>query len=148
MPQALQNAASRETSAPQLGHFVTPFICLMFSLHSNISAFSTILASSVAAVSSSGLLTVTNQYQGISGKTTKGEITTYIEKKTWGLFWKRVDIGEPNNEWYDVIYNYVYAGDHTFQLPSKGTYRITVVYVISGSGGAPDTITRTIKKTY
>ena len=98
----------------------------------------TILASSVAAVSSSGLLTVTNQYQGISGKTTKGEITTYIEKKTWGLFWKRVDIGEPNNEWYD----------HTFQLPSKGTYRITVVYVISGSGGAPDTITRTIKKTY
>ena len=108
----------------------------------------TILASSVAAVSSSGLLTVTNQYQGISGKTTKGEITTYIEKKTWGLFWKRVDIGEPNNEWYDVIYNYVYAGDHTFQLPSKGTYRITVVYVISGSGGAPDTITLTIKKTY
>ena len=89
----------------------------------------TILASSVAAVSSSGLLTVTNQYQGIPGKTTKGEIT-------------------PNNEWYDVIYNYVYAGDHTFQLPSKGTYRITVVYVISGSGGAPDTITRTIKKTY
>ena len=41
----------------------------------------TILASSVAAVSSSGLLTVTNQYQGIPGKTTKGEITTYIEKK-------------------------------------------------------------------
>lgn len=63
----------------------------------------TILASSVADVSSSGLLTVTNQYQGIPGKTTKGEITTYIEKKTWGLFWKRVDIGEPNNEWYDVI---------------------------------------------
>lgn len=46
----------------------------------------TILASSVADVSSSGLLTVTNQYQGIPGKTTKGEITTYIEKKTWGLF--------------------------------------------------------------
>lgn len=108
----------------------------------------TILASSVAAVSSSGLLTVTNQYQGIPGKTTKGEITTYIEKKTWGLFWKRVDIGEPNNEWYDVIYNYVYVGDHTFQLPSKGAYRITVVYVISGSGGAPDTVTRTINKTY
>ena len=108
----------------------------------------TVMASSVASISESGLLTVDNQFQGIRGKTTKGEITTYIEKKTWGLFWKRVDIGEPNNEWYDVIYNYVYAGDHTFQLPSKGTYRITVVYVISGSGGAPDTITRTIKKTY
>lgn len=108
----------------------------------------TILASSVAAVSSSGLLTVTNQYQGIPGKTTKGEITTYIEKKTWGLFWKRVDIGEPNNEWYDVYTITFMPAITRSSCHQKGSYRITVVYVISGSGGAPDTITRTIKKTY
>lgn len=80
----------------------------------------TILASSVAAVSSSGLLTVTNQYQGISGKTTKGEITTYIEKKTWGLFWKRVDIGEPNNEWYDVISYGLVLSSLTEPVPESG----------------------------
>lgn len=36
----------------------------------------TVMASSVASISESGLLTVDNQFQGIRGKTTKGEITT------------------------------------------------------------------------
>lgn len=93
-------------------------------------------------------MTITNKYQGIKGTTTKGEITTYIEKKTMGFFWTRVDIGQPDNQWHDVIYNYMYIGDHTFQLASHGTYRITVIYVISGTGGDPDTITRTTTKTY
>lgn len=31
---------------------------------------------------------------------------------------------------------------------SHGTYRITVIYVISGSGGDPDTITKRMTKTY
>ena len=108
----------------------------------------TVMASSVASISESGLLTVDNQFQGIRGKTTKGEITTYVEKKTLGLFWTRVDIGQPNNQWVDVVYDYLYDGTHTFQLSNHGTYRITVVYVISGSGGAADTITQTRTKTY
>ena len=37
----------------------------------------TVMASSVASISESGLLTVDNQFQGIRGKTTKGEITTF-----------------------------------------------------------------------
>lgn len=108
----------------------------------------TVTASSVATISDSGFLTITNQYRGFPGKTTKAEITTYIEKRTFGFFWSRVDIGEPNNEWHDVIYDYVYAGYHTFQLTSPGTYRITVVFVIYGSGGEPDTITRVLNTTY
>ena len=66
----------------------------------------TVMASSVASISESGLLTVDNQFQGIRGKTTKGEITTYVEKKTLGLIWTRVDIGQPNNQWVDVVYDY------------------------------------------
>ena len=108
----------------------------------------TVMASSSASISDSGLLTVVNQFQGIKGKTTKGEITTYVEKKTLGFFWTRVDIGQPNNQWYDVIYNYLYDGIHTFQLKNHGTYRITVVYVISGSGGEADTITQIMTETY
>ena len=76
----------------------------------------TVMASSSASISDSGLLTVVNQFQGIRGKTTKGEITTYVEKKTLGFFWTRVDIGQPNNQWYDVIYNYLYDSVHIFQL--------------------------------
>ena len=64
----------------------------------------TVMASSVASISESGLLTVDNQFQGIRGKTTKGEITTYVEKKTLGLFWTRVDIGQPNNQWVDRLF--------------------------------------------
>lgn len=108
----------------------------------------TVTVSSAASISDSGLLTVTNRFQGIKGTTAKGEITTYIEKKVMGLFWFRVDIGAPNNEWHDVIYDYMYVGDHKTQLSSHGTYRITVIYVISGSGGDPDTIKRTMTKTY
>ena len=125
-------------------------IAIILILSSSTSAFAvfsyepkfnnTITASSVASISDGGLLTITNKYQG--------EITTYVEKKTMGFFWTRVDIGQPDNQWHDVIYNYMYIGDHTFQLASHGTYRITVIYVISGTGGDPDTITRTTTKTY
>ena len=92
----------------------------------------TVTASSSVSISDSGLLT----------------ITTYVEKRTLGFFWTRVDIGQPNNQWYDVVYDYMYIGSHSFQLNSHGTYRITVTYVISGTGGEPDIITRTITKTY
>lgn len=108
----------------------------------------TVTASSSVSISDSGLLTIANQFQGIREKTTKGEITTYVEKRTLGFFWTRVDIGQPNNQWYDVVYDYMYIGSHSFQLNSHGTYRITVTYVISGTGGEPDIITRTITKTY
>ena len=110
--------------------------------------YNTVTASSSVSISDSGLLTIANQFQGIREKTTKGEITTYVEKRTLGFFWTRVDIGQPNNQWYDVVYDYMYIGSHSFQLNSHGTYRITVTYVISGTGGEPDIITRTITKTY
>ena len=108
----------------------------------------TFTATSTASVSDNGKLTINNQYQGIKGTTTMGEITTYIEKNFLGLFWIRVDIDQPNNQWLDIVYDYLYYGSHTFQLSSHGTYRVTVTYVISGSGGVPDTITKTITKTY
>lgn len=104
--------------------------------------------SSVASVSSTGVLKVTNSYNGDSSVTSKAVITTYIEKKTLGIFWSRVDIGQTNDEWVDTIYNYKYSGSHSVQLPSTGTYRVTVEYVIYGSGGAADTITKEIEKNY
>ena len=105
-------------------------------------------ASSVASVSSTGVLKVTNSYNGDSSVTSKAVITTYIEKRTLGIFWSRVDIGQTNDEWVDTIYNYKYSGSHSVQLPSTGTYRVTVEYVIYGSGGAADTITKEIEKNY
>ena len=74
-------------------------------------------------INSSGNLTIGYKYSGYSSVTTKAVITTYIEKKTLGLFWKRADIGKTNNEWIDTINDYRYSGIRTYQLSSSGTLR-------------------------
>lgn len=107
----------------------------------------TVSASTTVSISSTGKITITNSYNGRKDVTTKAVITTYIEKRFLGIFWTRVDIGTTDDEWVDTIYNYYYAGDHSFQLESTGTYRVTVEYVISGSGGA-DEIVKEIEKKY
>ena len=137
-------------------------LCLLMALMLTVSTSMAVLALSsdgtrynnvlsintYADISGNGLLTVDYCFKGRQGVTTKGEITSYVEKKILGLFWVRVDIGQPNNQWYDLVYDYKYNGSHTCQLSAQGTYRITVVYVISGSGGAADTITERITTTY
>lgn len=104
--------------------------------------------SSSAAVSSSGVITVTNNYTANSSVFTKAIITTCIEKRTLGLFWSKVDIGQTNDEWVVTSYNNSYLGSHSHQLTKTGTYRATVEYVFYGSGGSADTITREVEVKY
>lgn len=105
-------------------------------------------ATATINISSSGKLTIGYQYSGYSSITTKAVITTYIEKKTLGLFWTRVDIGQTNDEWVDTINDYRYTGSRTYQLSSSGTYRVTVIYKIYGSGGSADEIECQAKDSY
>lgn len=107
-----------------------------------------ISASNSFRISSTGKMTVTNSYDGIPKVTIKAVITTYVEKKTLGLFWTRVDIGTTDNQWVDTIYNYTYAGSHSFQLSSKGTYRVTTKFEIFGTGGLPDEFIVQKEETY
>ena len=92
------------------------------------------------SINDSGKMTISYRYTGSSSITTKAVITTYIEKKFLGLFWKRVDIGTTNDEWVDTVYDYMYAGSRTHQLSASGTYRVTINYKIYGSGGSADEI--------
>lgn len=103
---------------------------------------------SYAEISSSGVITITNKFSASASVFSRAVITTYVERKTLGLFWTRVDIGQTDDEWVDTIYNNVYSGTHSHQLEKTGTYRVTVEYVIFGSGGAADTITREIEEIY
>lgn len=59
-----------------------------------------------------------------------------------------MDIGQSNNQWVDTVYNHRYYGTHSFKLPSKGIYRVTVKYQIYGTGGPADKITCELNKTY
>ena len=99
-------------------------------------------------INSSGKMTISYQYSGYPSTTTKAVITTYIEKKTLGLFWSRVDIGTTDDQWVDTINDYRYTGSRTYQLSSSGTYRVTVIYKIYGSGGAADEIEYQAKDSY
>lgn len=100
-------------------------------------------------ISSSGLLTVTNYYYGTKNITEKCVITVKIEKKTLGIFWKDIDVGSANGYWVETIYNYHYSGTRQLQLTTgKGTYRATITFEISGTGGATDVITRQYTATY
>lgn len=112
-------------------------------LYNNVST-----ATANLSISDSGKMTINYKYTGSSGITTKAVITTYIEKKVLGLFWTRVDIGTTNDEWVDTINNYKYTGSRTHQLSSSGTYRVTVIYKIYGTGGSADEIKKQITASY
>lgn len=101
-----------------------------------------------ASVNSSGLLTASLYVLGIKGKTTKIETSLYVEKSILGIFWSRIDIGCENNLWQDSTTNYYYTHAFTCNLNSTGTYRVTVTYTVSGSGGTNDVITKTCTVTY
>lgn len=105
-------------------------------------------AYSTASVSSNGNLSVTNRISGVQGTTSKVVVTTYVEKKILGLFWSRVDIGQPDDQWVDTVYGASFNKTHTHQLTSTGTYRVTAIFVVSGTGGADDEIVRTSEVTY
>ena len=104
-------------------------------------------ANTTASVSSSGLLTITNRYQGIDGVTTRVELATYLEKKVSGV-WARVDIGTTDDTWYYWSNKVSYSGTRPFQLPPKGTYKVTTIFTFLGLGGDPDQLTRTYQVTW
>lgn len=96
--------------------------------------------SSTMAINDQGVMTITYQYSSDSSNTSKVEITTYIEKRTLGIFWTRVDIGTPDNQWTDTIYNYRYTGSRTYQLSDTGTYRAKVTYNFYSNSVLTDTV--------
>lgn len=100
------------------------------------------------AINSSGKMTITYNVAGYSSLTTKIVITTYIEKRTLGLFWTRVDNGQTDDQWVDTIKDYKYNGVRNYNLSSSGTYRVTVAYKIYGSGGSADNVEQQIKDSY
>ena len=85
---------------------------------------------------------------GIKGITTLIEADLYVEKRILGIFWKKIDIGYPNNIWHDSTTSFHFYNEFITQLPSTGTYRVKVTYTVSGSGGSADIIPITDNVTY
>lgn len=95
----------------------------------------TSLTSTDFYISDSGLATVDLKYNGFTDITTGATITIKIEKRFLLVIWNDVvsdTITVTGERYSDTLY---------YQLEKSGTYRCTVVYTVSGSGGADDVIT-------
>lgn len=87
------------------------------------------------SISTNGRATVGLAYEGYPNITTGATITIKIEKRNLLLFWRDV-IDETITVVGDSYFNEMY-----YQLEDTGTYRCTVVYTVSGTGGADDVLT-------
>lgn len=108
----------------------------------------TAMTSTNFTITSSGKATITASYTGYKNVTTGATVTSYIEKRTLGMFWTRVDIGEIGNAWVDTSTDDTDAFGHVFYLSERGTYRAIVEYEIRGTGGATDVINYEQERTY
>ncbi|GEM_PF-1369972 len=108
----------------------------------------TTTASISTTVKSGGVLSVSLSVVGIKSKTTRIGTELYVEKKLILGIWIPVAIGCPNNVWTDSVNNFYYSNIFATQLSATGTYRVTVTYSVSGSGGVDDIITCTDTVTY
>ncbi len=102
----------------------------------------------ICSVNANGKLRTNLSLNGYKNITTQIQADVYIEKRVLGIFWKRVNISYPNNVWHDSTTSYHYANYFDIQLASTGTYRATVTYTVSGTGGSDDIITLTDTVTY
>lgn len=99
-------------------------------------------------ITASGKASIAGNYYAYSQYFQSATITAYLEKRTLGLFWSRVDIDTPNNEWVYSSTEPVDAFAFDHYVDKTGTYRATVVYEISGTGGATDVIEYEQERTY
>ena len=93
-------------------------------------------------ISDTGEAVVSVKYEGYPNITTGATISIKIEKRNFLFFWSDVveDTIIVNDSYYVNVLRY--------QLEDTGTYRCTVEYVVSGTGGADDVLTFEDTKTY
>ena len=98
-------------------------------------------------INSSGGAMVSVNY---AGNTTFTNITveTYIQKRSLGLVWTKVDNGESNKTWVDTSTSQTGTFVHNLQLDSTGTYRAVFKITFSGTGAADDVIDEKIEYVY
>ena len=75
-------------------------------------------------------------------------VETYIQKRSLGFIWTKVDNGETDKTWVDtstVDHGYF---SHGLQLDATGTYRAVFKITFSGTGADDDVIENKIEAVY
>ena len=100
------------------------------------------------SITPSGLAELSVDYKGNTTSFTSVTIETYIQKRTLGFIWIKVDNGETNNTWVDVSTERIDYIIHDLQLSDTGTYRAVFKITFSGTGAADDVLEDTIECVY
>ena len=106
------------------------------------------LTDSLFYIDADGLAYVIVAYDGYPGITTGATITIELQKLFLGVFWRTVDIGEPDNRWFRYLSGATNYAAHTHQLSSMGTYRAVIHYSIYGTAGPADEVEDLMTCTY
>ncbi|MBQ7321192.1 MAG: hypothetical protein IJW99_03765 [Clostridia bacterium] len=99
-------------------------------------------------IGSSGSAEVSVYYEGNATTFTDITVETYIQKRTLGFIWTKVDNGEPNKTWVDTSTSRTGTFIHDLQLDSTGTYRAVFTVTFSGIGASSDVIENEIEDVY
>lgn len=103
----------------------------------------TATASSNFIIQDNGEAIVSLGYVGYEDYTTGATITSKFQKKVlW--WWSDVD----GASWTDEAVGDYYSVEHSYQLTSKGKYRVVYEFEIRGTAGDPDIISGTSEDTY
>lgn len=106
-------------------------------------------AEMTASCGTNGLLEINILYSRKPYVTATARIETYIEKRSFlGIFWTRVDIEPENDIWVDQTNANSFSTSYVHYLTTNGTYRIKTKFIVSGTGGADETIEKTQQITY
>lgn len=96
----------------------------------------------------SGVLSIQNTYTASANTGfTSATIRTYVERKTLGLFWVKVDNGQPDKTWVDTSTSRNYSNSYSLTLTQTGTYRVTAEFTFYGSSGS-ESLTKQKTVTY
>lgn len=124
--------------------FIATFICQFSLLASDISLYNNNTSSTATSfsITETGEAIVVVDFTGYSGVTTGATINITIEKRSFFFFWNDVMTETI------TVDTYRYDNEFHYQLEGKGTYRCTVEYIVSGSGGTDDVLTFEDTATY
>ena len=104
---------------------------------SNISTYNnnTFTTSTIFSLSSVGKAVVYYEYEGYEGITTGATINILIQKRNFLIFWTDV-IDETI-----TLTGVGHEDELVYHFTEQGTYKCTVTYRVSGTGGEDDVIT-------
>lgn len=78
----------------------------------------------------------------------RAKLSVKFQKRFLGVFWKTVDIDEPNDEWVCYSYNPTGFFSDEIAMDGAGTYRALFTFEVRGTDGTTDVIEDTMERVY